>query len=155
MPISLTVDTAEAVEPPFPDDWFERIVHAAAESARGHGHTSADGEIALLIGDDTLLQQLNWDYRGQDKPTDVLSFEGERESSRPKQPRHLGDIAISLERARRQAGDYGHSFERELAYLVVHGTLHLLGYDHENDDEQAAMRGVEEAALTAVGLTRA
>jgi probable rRNA maturation factor len=69
-------------------------------------------------------------------------------------PRHLGDIAISLERARAQAAEYGHSFERELAYLLTHGTLHLLGFDHEDDDEQRAMREAEERALASVGLTR-
>jgi probable rRNA maturation factor len=68
--------------------------------------------------------------------------------------RHLGDVAISVARARRQAAAYGHSFERELGYLLTHGVLHLVGFDHEADADQAEMRRVEEQALATVGLGR-
>ena len=66
----------------------------------------------------------------------------------------LGDVAISVERARAQAHAFGHPFERELAYLLVHGVLHLLGYDHESDADQVVMRATEEAALAAAGVSR-
>jgi probable rRNA maturation factor len=69
--------------------------------------------------------------------------------------RHLGDVAISVPRAHRQAVAYGHSFERELGYLLTHGVLHLVGFDHEADADQAEMRGVEEQALATMGLGRA
>ena len=69
-------------------------------------------------------------------------------------PRELGDVIVSYPRAVAQAEEYGHSVERELAYLVVHGVLHILGHDHEVPEEQAVMRAREEAALAVVGLTR-
>ncbi len=115
-------------------------------------------EAALLLADDATLQRLNRDFRGVDCPTDVLSFaqlEGsDVPAPPPGLPQHLGDVAISVERVRRQAAEYGHSYERELGYLFVHGLLHLLGYDHEGEDQRAVMREVEEAALSAAGLLR-
>jgi probable rRNA maturation factor len=152
--LSLTIDTTQGVEPPFPDQWFESIAQAAVQAGAGRRDFDASGAVALLLTDDATLHDLNRQFRGLDKPTDVLSFEGETAGLRPGALRHLGDIAISVERARRQAGDYGHSFERELAYLVTHGLLHLLGFDHESDVEQQAMRAVEEQALSQVRLTR-
>lgn len=119
-------------------------------------------EVGLRITDDAEIQQLNARYRGHDRPTDVLSFpleerpaaEGpaERVSAEafvvPEgMPRQLGDIVISFPRAREQATTYGHSLERELAYLTAHGTLHLMGYDHEDEAERRVMRAKEEAAL--------
>lgn len=113
-------------------------------------------EVSLLVTDDAHLHTLNRDFRGVDAPTDVLSF-GNDDSSpfvqSPDTPRYLGDIALSYERVAAQAAEYGHAVERELAYLVAHGTLHLLGYDHEADEAAAtAMRTCEEAALVALGL---
>ena len=72
----------------------------------------------------------------------------------PGEPRHLGDVLISYERARAQAAAYGHSVERELCYLLAHGVLHLLGYDHRRPKERRAMREREEAALRPLGLAR-
>jgi probable rRNA maturation factor len=115
-------------------------------------------EVSVLIADDATLQQLNRDYRGIDAPTDVLSF-GNAEAAafvaHPDLPRYLGDIAISLDRVLAQATEYGHSAERELAFLAIHGTLHLIGYDHEaSPAAAAAMREREEAALARLGLSR-
>lgn len=113
-------------------------------------------EISVLITDDAALQQLNRDYRGVDAPTDVLSFADDPQSAfvpAPGSLRYLGDIALSYERVLAQADDYGHSPQRELAYLVAHGMLHLLGYDHEcGDAEAAAMRSREEMVMTYLGL---
>ncbi|MBI2938951.1 MAG: rRNA maturation RNase YbeY [Chloroflexi bacterium] len=108
-------------------------------------------EIGLTVTDDDGIRALNREYRGLDAPTDVLSFPlegGTGEFVTPAgQARQLGDVVISYPRAEAQAGEYGHSRERELAYLAVHGVLHLLGYDHETEADRARMREREEAAL--------
>jgi probable rRNA maturation factor len=113
-------------------------------------------EVSVLITGDDILQTLNLDYRGIDTPTDVLSFANDDELiliAPPDMPTHLGDIAISYERVCAQAAEYQHSQQRELAYLTAHATLHLLGYDHETNDADAArMRQREEAAMQALGL---
>lgn len=115
-------------------------------------------EVGVLITDDAELQRLNRDFRGKDAATDVLSFADDQPSafvSAPDQLSYLGDIAVSYERALSQAAEYGHSAARELAFLAVHGTLHLLGYDHERGEADAAlMREREEAALARLDLPR-
>ena len=115
-------------------------------------------EVGVTFLDDATIQELNRDYRDKDRPTDVLSFalnEGdEPEIVDAPEEELLGDILISLETTARQAEEYGHSLERELAYLTVHGMLHLLGYDHEEPADQAEMRLEEEAVLAALGIVR-
>ncbi len=116
-------------------------------------------EVSLLISDDAALQQLNHDFRGIDAPTDVLSFADDGDGPPfvvpPGTPRYLGDLAISYERVVAQAAEYGHSTSRELAFLVAHGMLHLLGYDHERSaEDDALMRARQEAILAGIGLTR-
>ncbi len=88
----------------------------------------ASGEISVVLAGDRLLQRLNRDYRGRDRPTDVLSFPGDGESG------GLGDIVISVETAARNARALGRSLPQELDVLALHGLLHVLGYDHETDD---------------------
>jgi probable rRNA maturation factor len=109
-----------------------------------------EGELSVVITGDAHVQELNRTYRGVDAPTDVLSFpqaEGD-EFARPDDAAvHLGDVVISLETAQRQAADAGVALADELAHLLVHGILHLLGYDHETPDDDAGMRAREEAAL--------
>lgn len=152
--LDLAVQRAEGVNLDLPDKWLERVALASLQAAGVRGSV----EIALLLAGDDTLQRLNREFRRVDQPTDVLSFPQEEGKVRLITPqrrrRHLGDIAISVERARRQAADYGHSFERELAYLLVHGVLHLAGYDHESDADQRTMRQREEQALDAIGLPR-
>lgn len=118
----------------------------------------ADAEVGVTFADDEHIRELNRDYRGIDKATDVLSFaleEGDEPPIAGGPPETLlGDIVISLETAARQAEDFGHSLERELAYLTVHGMLHLVGYDHEAEADKQAMRQQEEAILTLVGIGR-
>jgi probable rRNA maturation factor len=120
-------------------------------------------EVSVLVTDDAELHRLNRDYRGVDAPTDVLSFADEEQPSAahpafvraPDAPRYLGDLAISYERVVAQAAEYGHSRARELAFLTVHGVLHLLGYDHERGaEDQAAMRAREELIMGQIGLPR-
>ncbi|GGA20483.1 rRNA maturation RNase YbeY [Paenibacillus physcomitrellae] len=127
-----------------------------------------DGEVALTFVDNKQIHELNRDYRGIDRPTDVLSFAmnesldeepeiiyeiGEDEQAELF-PDMLGDIIISMERAKEQSEDYGHSFERELGFLFVHGFLHLLGYDHQDEASEAEMMGKQEAVLAEAGLVR-
>lgn len=88
------------------------------------------GSLAVRFVSDREMQRLNRTFRGQDRPTDVLSFPGDLEPPH----RHLGDIAIAVPTARRQAAVQGHSVEREVEILLLHGLLHCLGYDHETDD---------------------
>ena len=120
-------------------------------------------EISVLLVDDATIQELNRDYREKDVPTDVLSFpleeelegEGEPEIIGGPAARMLGDIVISVEKAVTQAAEYGHSVERELAFLLVHGLLHLLGYDHDKGEAaKKLMRSEEKRILTALGISR-
>ena len=120
-------------------------------------------EISVLLVDNATIQELNRDYREKDAPTDVLSFPLEEELEGDTEPeiiggptsRMLGDIVISVEKAVTQAAEYGHSVERELAFLLVHGLLHLLGHDHEKDEEaKKLMRSEEKRILSALGITR-
>lgn len=136
------------------------IERAVAAILQGEG-INEPIELSVLVTSDEAIHELNRTYRGMDKPTDVLSFAGEEDVPGasfvrpPDTPRYLGDIAISYERVLAQAEDYGHSAARELAYLTAHGVLHLLGYDHERGEaDAAAMRSREEAAMDRLGLQR-
>ena len=116
-------------------------------------------EISVAIVDDETIHAYNKKYRGIDRATDVLSFplgvDGHYDVNNDTGAQMLGDIVISIEHAKRQAELYGHSFNREIAYLTVHSMLHLLGYDHEPGGlELVRMREKEEAVLTQLGLVR-
>lgn len=113
--------------------------------------------LALTVTTSQRVRSLNRAYRGIDRATDVLSFsqrEGDAMPQPPGAPMVLGDVVVSLELAARQARTFGHGLARELAFLCVHGTLHLLGYDHETPDDEAVMMGKAETALLSLGLTR-
>lgn len=119
-------------------------------------------ELDISIVDNATIHQLNRDYRGVDSPTDVLSFALEEElddfdmilNVNQLPMRHLGDIIISYDKAQEQATDYGHSFERELAFLTVHGFLHLNGYDHATIEQEQAMFAIQDEVLDEYGLQR-
>ena len=117
-----------------------------------------EAEVSLLLVDNQRIHALNLEYRGVDRPTDVLSFalqeEVEEEPEIEEEDEMLGDIVISVERAREQAEEYGHSFEREIVYLAVHGTLHLLGFDHEEENDKQMMRSKEEEVMAELKLER-
>ena len=107
--------------------------------------------------DDDEIAHINAEHRGVRAPTDVLSFPQVEDSgfiTPPSEPKHLGDIVLSVSRVAEQAIEYGHSFERELGYLTAHGLLHILGFDHENPEDQQIMRAHEEAAMESAGLQR-
>ena len=122
-------------------------------------------EVDVLFTDDEGIHQINLEQRGVDRPTDVLSFPmfefqpGENPTQEDADPGDnlvpLGDMVISLERAKAQGEEYGHGTRREVAYLAVHSVLHLLGYDHMDEGPmKAQMREREEAILEQLGITR-
>jgi len=108
--------------------WLARLVAALAPEERAGAHWS----LGVRFASDREVRRANREFRGKDRPTDVLSFPGEAATA--EEPRHLGDILISLPAARRQAAAAGHGVERELRLLLLHGLLHCLGHDHETDD---------------------
>lgn len=113
-------------------------------------------EIAIVITDDESMRELNRRFRGIDAPTDVLAFPNETRGpfvSAPGFPRYLGDIAISYPRAVEQAAEAGHSVQAELQLLVVHGVLHLLGHDDQDEPARSRMWAAQEAILKALGVT--
>ncbi|MCD1261570.1 rRNA maturation RNase YbeY [Paenibacillus athensensis] len=142
----------------------------------GEAEGVTEGEVALTFVDDEAIHELNLQYRGIDKPTDVLSFamsefgedeieihyeaEGDEEPEEGDEDvseafiEPLGDIIISVPRAMAQAEEYGHSVDRELGFLFVHGFLHLIGYDHETEEEEKVMFAKQEEILQKAGLTR-
>jgi probable rRNA maturation factor len=124
-------------------------------------HFPSGGEfiISLHLVDDETIRGLNAEHRGKDAHTDVLSFPLQDPNAGPfvippGQPANLGDVVVSLPRAEEQAHEYGHSVARELGYLVAHGVLHVLGYDHEEESDRVRMRQLEEEALRPLGFTR-
>jgi probable rRNA maturation factor len=116
----------------------------------------AAAEVSVVVADDRTVRDLNARYRGEDAPTDVLSFAlNERAEDFVLPPDgilRLGEVIVSLPTARRQARASGHGVREEVAWLVVHGLLHLLGYDHQEEEEERAMRSREAALLTAPGM---
>lgn len=116
-----------------------------------------DAELSVTFVDKTEIQEINKMYRDKDKVTDVISFaleEDEPEIIGLDMPRVLGDIIICTDVAQEQAASYGHSFERELGFLALHGFLHLLGYDHKDEQDEKEMFGRQDQILNAYGLTR-
>ncbi len=108
-------------------------------------------ELSVLLCDDGAIRELNRTWRGVDQATDVLSFP-QGDDNPPGAPRALGDIVISLDTAASQASELGHSVEVELRVLLAHGLLHLLGHDHDDQDDRAAMEAEEQRLLLSVGL---
>lgn len=138
---------------------MEKIVEEVITTAAHLEGITGDYEVSVLITDNLFIHELNLRYRGQDKPTDVLSFAlNETSEEEPdfleEETNILGDIVISLEQAALQSKEYGHTLERELGYLVAHGMLHLLGYDHKDEEERKVMRNKEEKIMTELKLER-
>ncbi|GMA60023.1 hypothetical protein GCM10025859_04630 [Alicyclobacillus fastidiosus] len=128
-----------------------KILEAAAH------RLDVTGEVSVLYVDDKEIHELNRTYRDVDRPTDVLSFamtEGEDDFPNFDAPTMLGDIVISVDKAREQAAEYNHSLEREMAFLLVHGFLHLNGYDHQDDAGEREMFGLQDEILGTLGITR-
>ena len=113
-----------------------------------------DLEFNIIIVDNEYIHKLNRDYRKIDRPTDVITFALEDYEDIKLEHRMLGDIYISIDKARSQADEYGHSFLREICFLAVHGFYHLLGYDHMTPEDEKIMFSKQEEVLSAYGITR-
>lgn len=132
-----------------------RIRCGVLRAAQLEGLTS--GEVSVTFTDDAAMRRLNREYRAHDATTDVLSFPMEEDWKAQEAEASdwlLGDIVVSVPRAKMQAKELGHSFERELAFLVIHGFLHLLGYTHDTEHAERKMTSRQEQVLTLIGLPR-
>jgi probable rRNA maturation factor len=138
---------------------LEQVVQKALET-----FVEEDYEVSISFVDNSEIRALNKQYRNKDTETDVLSFpmmefevteeNYNNEEEFVQEDRLLGDIVISLEKAQEQSVEYGHSFERELAFLVVHGVLHLLGMDHEDEEQEKEMSKKQEEILQLLNIKR-
>jgi probable rRNA maturation factor len=135
------------VEPRFRRRVRIRPLVALARRALEAEDARASGELSIVVTDDDTVRELNRRYRNTDAPTDVLSFALAGGGFPEANPAPLGEIVISYETAARQAAEAGRAVEDELAHLLVHGVLHLLGYDHQSPADARRMRAREEALL--------
>ncbi|AWM88792.1 rRNA maturation RNase YbeY [Microvirga sp. 17 mud 1-3] len=126
----------------------QRAAEAAAAVADG---AEEDLEVSVMLTDDESIRTLNRQWRGKDKPTNVLSFPAPEQPGL-EGPRHLGDIALAYETLVREAEEESKPLADHFAHLVVHGVLHLLGYDHETDEEADVMEALEVKALAGLGI---
>ncbi len=147
------------VDSPYAAEVDVELLTTVARAVLEREGAAAPADLGIWITNEDELRALNHTFRNVDSSTDVLSF-GEAEDEdmpfvqAPESVPHLGDVAISFPHVQRQAEEYGHSRQRELAYLLTHGILHLLGYDHEDPDDARDMRAHEEAALRDLQITR-
>lgn len=159
--MSIEIEFIQEYEPELSGELLALLRQVLEEAARTE---EVEGELTVTFVDNERIHELNREYRGIDRPTDVLSFamneEGEDEmeifldEEMDDMPNMLGDVIISIPKAQEQAEEYGHSFEREMGFLAVHGFLHLNGYDHETEAEEREMFGRQEEILNRVRLTR-
>ena len=157
------------VFPAFKEMVKTSFLRRSAMAALNAANDSGERSISIVVADDETLHSLNLRYRGFDEPTDVLSFGEENDVSLaggdadngpafpdfPDELLPLGEIVLSYPLAVHQAGEHNVTVQEEVALLVIHGVLHLLGHDHANRDEEAAMKVIEARALTALSLTQA
>lgn len=130
-------------------DWAddaETLARGAAEAVLAYEHLTGRG-LTLLLTDDGSVRALNAQFRGQDKPTNVLSF-----PAPPNPEQHLGDVALAYETCAREAAEQGKPLSHHLQHLVAHGVLHLLGYDHMSDPEAEEMEAIERTVLASLGV---
>src|SRR5262249_45711470 len=137
---------------PDPEAVIDRAIAVAAEF---FATDVADTELAILLTDDAGIRTLNNNWRGIDKPTNVLSFPALQPSARrgpADPPRMLGDIAIAYQTTRKQADEEQKPFDHHLSHLAIHGFLHLIGYDHEKDEQAETMEELEREILSQLGI---
>jgi rRNA maturation RNase YbeY len=143
------------VRPPFAGAGWEARVRRAVRATLDAEGSPAEPELSVVLTGDCEIQELNRQYRGHDAPTDVLAFGEEPDHagfvSAPDEPLYLGDVVISVPRAAEQAKEQGYGTAQELELLVVHGVLHLLGYDHAGDQERGRMWARQDAILADLG----
>jgi probable rRNA maturation factor len=140
------------IRPKFEHDVKVEDVHHIALTVLQAEAASPEAALSIVITDDAEIRSLNRQFRGVDAPTDVLAFADEPTEpafvSAPDEPPYLGDVIVSLPRARVQAATLGHPTGAEVRLLIVHGVLHLLGYDHATPDEEARMWARQDAILS-------
>lgn len=140
----------------------EKIIEKVIKKVLEHEKINEDVDVYVTLTNNDEIHKINMEYRKVDRPTDVLSFpmyerneiNKLKDEYKDDVEKILGDIIISVEKVKEQAEEYGHSFERELAYLVTHGCLHLIGYDHMVDEEKKIMRKREEEILEILNFSR-
>ncbi len=140
--------------------WTDRVpdaadvaVRAAVAAYSGAGRLQRSAEASIVLENDEALRTLNRDYRGKDAPTNVLSFPGAFEAPVDEEaPVLLGDIVVALETTAREAEEHGKTLADHLSHLVVHGMLHLMGYDHESEEEAIRMERLEAEVLNGLGI---
>lgn len=126
---------------------IEKVLNYASEYLK-----IKEAYVSVVLIDNKRIHEINKEYRGVDAPTDVISF-AFNDGEKIKSP-DLGEIYISLDKVKSQSEEYGHSFERELSFLTVHGLLHLLGYDHMNETDEKCMFGLQTKILDGCGIGR-
>lgn len=117
-------------------------------------YMNIDASFSVIIVDNNKIHEINKEYRGIDRPTDVISFALEEDEDYEVKERLLGDIFISIDKVYEQAKEYNHSVKRELFFLVTHGFLHLLGYDHMKKEDEEIMFPLQEKILNEYGVTK-
>ena len=140
----------------------KRIIKNVVKTVLELENIKHDVDVFIMLTDNDEIHEINKEQRNVDRPTDVLSFPmferdeivSLKEAKTDDIPEILGDIVISVPKVIEQAEEYGHSYERELAYLTAHGMLHLLGYDHMIEEEKKVMREHEEAVMNKLGIVR-
>ncbi|MFJ7637248.1 rRNA maturation RNase YbeY [Peribacillus sp. NPDC097264] len=138
----------------------QQLVESILQFAANKENIEEGTELSVTFVDNKRIQEINKEYRNKDSATDVISFaleemgEEEVEIIGAEMPRMLGDIIISIERTKEQAEEYGHSFDRELGFLALHGFLHLLGYDHMTEEDEKVMFSRQKEILGEYGLSR-
>ncbi|MBK5462658.1 MULTISPECIES: rRNA maturation RNase YbeY [unclassified Peribacillus] len=138
----------------------QNLVESILQFAAKKENIEEDTELSVTFVDNRRIQEINKEYRHKDAATDVISFaleemgEDEVEIIGAEMPRMLGDIIISIERTKEQAEEYGHSFDRELGFLALHGFLHLLGFDHMTEEDEKVMFTKQKEILEEYGLSR-
>lgn len=141
-----------------PPEDIEKLIEQCTAAALAEEEIEDDAEVSVTLVDNARIRKLNAEFRAIDRETDVLSFPLGDENGFEVDPDTdailLGDIVISLEKAQSQAEEYGHSFKREVAFLITHSLFHLLGYDHMTEDEEKEMFAKQEKVLQQLGITR-
>ena len=144
--INITNSTNETID--------EKLLYKVANYALEYEKVS-NAVLNIIIVDNEYIHKINREYRGVDRETDVISFALEDDDTFVKLPiRVLGDIYISIDRVKSQALEYGHSETREISFLTVHGILHLLGYDHMNEEDEKKMFGLQNELLDGYNIKR-
>ncbi|MDF1719857.1 MAG: rRNA maturation RNase YbeY [Minwuia sp.] len=138
----------------WPGDAVATVQRAVRSAIAGFDAADAMGDISVALMDDASIRVLNRDFRNKDAATNVLSFplDGEAEMLPPGENAPLGDIAVALETVQREAAAEEKDFGDHLSHMIVHGTLHLLGYDHEQDDDAEEMEALEREVLATMGI---